>query len=149
LYRSRGAMYLFNGDYDHAIADCDEAIRRNLRDSATYNNRGFATLKKGNIEKAISDLNEAIRLDPKACISYVNLGKACCIQRNYDGAIAALDEAIRIDPRNPEIASAQKRSLFGQGRMGKGIGGRKRSDSSRPKFLGRLQTTGVHLRSRK
>ena len=114
-------MYLFKGDYDHAIADCDEAIRRNLRDSATYNNRGFANLKKGSSEKAICDLNEAIRLDPKACVSYVNLGKARCIQRNYDGAIAALDEAIRIDPRNLKSLRLRSEAYSGKGEWEKAL----------------------------
>lgn len=48
-------MHLFSGDYDREIADCDEAIGRNLTDAPTYNNHGYAYLHKGNVQTAISD----------------------------------------------------------------------------------------------
>ena len=47
---NRGNAYRVKGDYDHAIADYDEAIRLDPKDPDAYNNRGLAYRKKGDTQ---------------------------------------------------------------------------------------------------
>ena len=83
-HRRQNGFDLVDPDCDRAIADCDEAIRLNLKDASTYNNRGYAYLVKGNAQKAIADFTEAIRIDPKFGIAYANRGFAWSQQHDYD-----------------------------------------------------------------
>lgn len=43
----RGNVYSYNGDYDRAIQDYDQAIRLNSSDAKTFYNRGAAYQDKG------------------------------------------------------------------------------------------------------
>jgi Tfp pilus assembly protein PilF len=52
---------LNKGDNDRAIADYNEAIRRDPNSALAFDNRGTAYLKKGDNDRAIADYNEAIR----------------------------------------------------------------------------------------
>src|SRR5262245_39755134 len=64
-YAARGAAYWGKGDFDRAIADCDEAIRLAPKYAWAYHTRGNAYRMKGDFDRAIADASEAIRLDPK------------------------------------------------------------------------------------
>ena len=41
-YCNRGVAYANKGDYDKAIADCNEAIRLDPKDAVAYCNRGLS-----------------------------------------------------------------------------------------------------------
>src|SRR5262249_9688760 len=62
--------------YDHAIADYDEALKRDPKFTLAYNNRGAAYEAKGDLERAIADLEQAIRLDPNSELAAKNLARA-------------------------------------------------------------------------
>ena len=86
-YGLRGLAYYENGDYDSAIADHTEAMRRASQDDAAdYYNRGLAYYENGGYEEAIADYTEAIRLDPRDVEAHRELGKT------YE-ALGKLDEA--------------------------------------------------------
>src|SRR6516162_6773257 len=61
---------LDRGDYDQAITEFDEVIRRNPEIAVAYNNRGLAHYKKGELDNAITDYNAAIRLNPALAAAY-------------------------------------------------------------------------------
>jgi tetratricopeptide (TPR) repeat protein len=64
-YHNRGVAYYTQGDYDRAIEDYNEEIRRNPLDATAYYNRGLAFHAKGDYGRAIADYSEAITRDPK------------------------------------------------------------------------------------
>jgi tetratricopeptide (TPR) repeat protein len=97
-YHNRGQAYFFKGDNDRAIADYNQAVRLNPKDSVAYANRGNAYSNKGNNDHAIADYDQAIRLDPKAAF-YHNRGYGYHNKGEYDHAIADYDQAIRLDPK--------------------------------------------------
>ena len=99
-YNNRAWAYIGKRDYDRAIADLNEAIRLDPRNSAAYNNRGWAYIDKRDYDRAIADLNEAIRLDPRNSEAYNNRGWAYNGKGEYDRAIADTSEAIRLDSKN-------------------------------------------------
>jgi tetratricopeptide (TPR) repeat protein len=98
LYMYRCSHYNDKGDYDHAIPDCNEAIRLDPKELGAYNNRCLAYKNKGDYDRAIPDCNEAIRLDPKWGNAYNNRGDAYYAKKDYDTAIADYTYAIRLDP---------------------------------------------------
>ena len=99
-FYDRGVAYKDKGDYDHAIADYNEAIRLNPKNSIAYNNRGNAYDDKGDLAHAIADYNEAIRLNPKYDQAYENRGVAYLYSGNLAKALADVSQASKLDPKH-------------------------------------------------
>jgi tetratricopeptide (TPR) repeat protein len=88
-YGLRGAAYVIHGEYDHAIADLDEAIRLNPKDPEAFTSRGDAYAKKAGVARIVSDLSGLLIGAP-----YVgDLSK----KNEYARAIADYDHALRLD----------------------------------------------------
>ena len=58
----RGLAYADKGDYDHAIANFDQAIQLRPDLAEAYYYRGKAYTQKGEKEKAIADLKRFLEL---------------------------------------------------------------------------------------
>jgi tetratricopeptide (TPR) repeat protein len=56
--------YTDKGEYDRAIADCNEALRLNSNDVEAYYNRGLAYAMKEDYARARTDWEKALQLDP-------------------------------------------------------------------------------------
>ena len=63
-YNNRAFAFIHKGSLDAAMADCNEALRRNSRLAQAYYCRGQVHLLKGNPETALADFNKAIDLEP-------------------------------------------------------------------------------------
>lgn len=98
-YFQRGQSNYEKGDYDLAIQNWTEAIRRNQNKAAAYGNRGLAYAAKGKHDLAMRDLTEVIRLDPKNAAAYYNRGIAYAEKDEYNLAIRDCTEAIHLDPK--------------------------------------------------
>jgi lipoprotein NlpI len=85
-------------DPDHALSDCNEAIRVTGAYAPAYINRGNAYLTKGDFERAFGDFNEAIRLDPKSAWAHSERGDLYKAKGEFDQALADFNEAVRLDP---------------------------------------------------
>ena len=72
----RGGEFLFEGQYDKAIATYTEAIELNPDFAEAYLNRGISFSATKQYEKAIEDFTAAIRIDPTMHGAYYNRGKA-------------------------------------------------------------------------
>jgi lipoprotein NlpI len=114
-FDNRGNAYADKGDFDRAIADYDEAIRRRPGNASGFNNRGEAYARKGDYDRAIADFSEAIELKPSNVVGksdprpfdyalvFSNRGAAYSNKHDYDRAIEDFSEAIR---RNPAYSEA-------------------------------------------
>jgi tetratricopeptide (TPR) repeat protein len=98
--RLRCRAYSDKGDYDRALADCNEAIRLDAKSAAAFNDRGIVYQRKSDLDRAIADFTEAIRLDPKLSDAFNNRGNAYADKNDRDRAIADFDEAVRLDPKD-------------------------------------------------
>jgi tetratricopeptide (TPR) repeat protein len=96
-FNTRGIGYRLKGDYDHAIADYNQAIRINAKFAAAYNNRAIAYDTKGDYDRAIADYEQAIKLKPSA-ETYFNRGNAHLGKSHYDRAIDDYNQAIKLKP---------------------------------------------------
>jgi lipoprotein NlpI len=100
MYVSRGVEYKNKRGLDRAIADFDQAIRLDPKNTDAYTARGMAREAKGDLGRAIADYDQAIRIDSKNTGIYDNRGIAWAAKGDLDRAIADYDQAIRLDPKN-------------------------------------------------
>lgn len=100
LYNKRGLVHNERKEFEEAVADFDEVIKRDAKNAFARNNRGFARQNLGRFEEAIADYDEATRLDPKLAMAYANRG--LCRHRTGDHAraIADYDRALALDRNN-------------------------------------------------
>ena len=69
-YNNRASIYLYNKDYDRAIADCTAALKLKWQEDEVctkahlYATRAEAYMKKGDYRKALNDLNTGMALNP-------------------------------------------------------------------------------------
>jgi tetratricopeptide (TPR) repeat protein len=94
---------LIKGEFNKALADCNEAIRLNMKDAFFYGLRSQVYFFKHDYDKALADFDEAIRLDPKNAIRYRARGLAYDSKKDYDKALADFNEAIRLDPNVSDV----------------------------------------------
>jgi lipoprotein NlpI len=97
-FSNRCGWWWAKKDPDHALSDCNEAIRIDPSYAAAYVNRGNVYLNKADLDHAFSDFNEAIRLDPKNAWAYNARGDLYKNKGDLDHALADLNESIRLDP---------------------------------------------------
>jgi len=93
-----------SGEYEKALAVCNEAVLIDPEYAVAYNNRGTTYSEYGEYERAIAEFTEAIRFDPEYVRAIANRGNV--YNRgllDYQRGIADCTEAIRI---NPEYAFA-------------------------------------------
>lgn len=99
-YSTRAYAYLKTRQFDQAIGDFTEAIRRSHRESTyAYNGRGNAYHYKGDNDRAIADYTRAISLNPLYAYAYNDRGEAYREKGDLIRALADFTEAIRVNPR--------------------------------------------------
>jgi tetratricopeptide (TPR) repeat protein len=101
-YNLRGSAYYDKGEYDIAIADFNDALRKGPPSGIVYHNRGNAWRGKGDYARAIADYDSSIKLGPPSAFSWQNRGISRQALGDLDGAMADINEAIRIDPTLPQ-----------------------------------------------
>jgi clan AA aspartic protease (TIGR02281 family) len=114
-YSNRGLALLSKNDFDHAIADFDQAISLDSGSFEFHKNRGNAYGAKNDFDHAIADFDEAIRLNPSFAIAYNNRGFVYLRKGDIDRAIADYSEAIN---HNPNFALAYSNRGFAYSRKG-------------------------------
>jgi Tfp pilus assembly protein PilF len=115
-FLKRGDDYYADKDYDRAIGEYTEAIRRDPKSAAALGGRAHAYMAKGIHDQAIADADAALELDPKLFIAYYSRGFAFNHQKQFDKAIGDFTKAIEVKPKAP-------RSFYGRGNAyaGKGM----------------------------
>lgn len=98
LYTNRGVEYEKKQDFTHAIADHDQAIKIDPKNSLAYNNRGNAYAAQGDFEHAIADYDEAVKLNPKYAEAFYNRGLAKQKRSDWTGADADIAQAKQLQP---------------------------------------------------
>jgi tetratricopeptide (TPR) repeat protein len=119
-FSNRGSAYLRKRQYDRAIQDLDQAIKRDPTYAPAFQSRGTAYSLQGQNERAVGDFNQAIRLDPKSATSFYARGDAYEVQGQYDRAIQDFDQAIRLKPNLAPLFFAATYHERGLAYAGKG-----------------------------
>jgi tetratricopeptide (TPR) repeat protein len=66
----RGLGHLKTNDFDQAIADFTDAIKRDAKMAPSYRDRGLAYMETKQTDKAIADFSEYIKLRPEDANGY-------------------------------------------------------------------------------
>lgn len=111
----RGKGHSAKKDYDKAIADYTEAIRRDPKLAEAYGRRAHAYQNKGEYDRAIADSNSALELNKICYIAFYSRGHARTNKGDYDKGIEDLSKAIRLNPKS-------SRAFYGRGNAYAGKG---------------------------
>jgi len=106
----KGKEFAEKGDFDTAIAEFTDIIRRNPNYVEAYLERGRAYGANGNFNKAILDYTEAIRIQPDYTPVYYWRGNAYANDGNFKKAIADFKEVVKLDP-NGQIGKDAREAL--------------------------------------
>lgn len=98
-FTNRGSAYTKNKDYEHAIADFNEAIRLDPQDAGAFLDRGILYKVEKDYARALADYDEALRLNPELTLAYYDRGNLYGTNKDYAHAIADFDEALRLNPQ--------------------------------------------------
>ncbi len=101
-YRDRASWLASLGEYDQALADCTEVIRRAAKHERAdaYYERGAVYLEREAYAEAVADFGEALRRAPDFARAYVARGVALAEQGEQGRARADLTRALRLDPKD-------------------------------------------------
>jgi Tfp pilus assembly protein PilF/uncharacterized RDD family membrane protein YckC len=94
----RGNAHAGAEDYARAIADYDQALRRNPDDVRALCNMGTAYTFERDFDHAFEAYDHAIRLDPADATTLFDRGQAYLRKGDYDRAAADFGAAIRLKP---------------------------------------------------
>lgn len=118
---ARGTLALELGEVATAIAQFEEAARREPAVPEFRANLGAALLAKGKqgdpaaLKRALEVLQQCAQEDPKLPHSHCNLGMAKLVLDDPSGALACFDRALAMDPNDLP-------SLYNRGAVLKGLG---------------------------
>jgi len=90
---ARGFGYVFQKDFDRALADFDAAIRNDPKLAAAYYYRGAIQMGR-DPKRALADINKAISLNPKDPDYFRERSSLYAKRKEYPRAIADLTTAI-------------------------------------------------------
>ncbi|MFO0425999.1 MAG: tetratricopeptide repeat protein [Planctomyces sp.] len=101
-FHLRGVALLAHREYDRAIADFSESLKREPKNAGALNNRGQCHYLKQNYSEAIRDFSAALKLDPKNFLARNNRSLAYIAAKDYKNAMADLQVALQQVPEYPE-----------------------------------------------
>lgn len=102
VYLWRAETRVEKKEYDAALKDLDEAIRRNPRDWAALILRGIVRTEQEQPDKALADLDQAARVNPREPIIYLRRAQAWQVKKQTEKAQADVERALEIDPQNSD-----------------------------------------------
>jgi tetratricopeptide (TPR) repeat protein len=133
---NRGNAYARIGDYDHAIADYDQAIRLNPTMALAFDNRGRAYSEKNQFERAIADYDQAIRLNPNFANALHNRCWARVALGDTRGALSDCNESLRLKPQNAGALSTRGFVFLRAGAFDKAVADYEAALQSDPQMAG-------------
>jgi len=101
-YFKKSLECMMNGDYQEAIVNCNEVLRRDPNSAVTYVIRGRAYYEIKEYDKAINDCNQAIRRDRNNATAYTIRGSAHNKKGDIDSAFSDWQTALNINPFDEE-----------------------------------------------
>ncbi|MCF8374297.1 MAG: tetratricopeptide repeat protein [Bacteroidales bacterium] len=95
---NRGFAYYFQGDYEKALADYNQAIKIDPGFSTSYVNRGTLLMDNNKNDWALKDFTKALEIYPKHATAYINRGIILKQEGKTEEALSDFNHAILLDP---------------------------------------------------
>jgi tetratricopeptide (TPR) repeat protein/curved DNA-binding protein CbpA len=148
VYLARCGQHIRRGNFDAAIADCDEAIRLEPGKAQAYGQRGRAWAGKGDAERARADYESAIRIDPRNSDLLCQQGRLWRQLGDLDGALAAFDQAIRLGFSDAGAYNERGQVWLQKGRYERAIADFNQALKINPGLVGALINRGIAWRKK-
>jgi lipoprotein NlpI len=129
---NRGNAHAARGDHAAAIADYDEAIKLEPKNTRAYNNRGTSRGDNGETDQAIADFSAAIKQDARFASAYFNRANTYAAKGETARALDDYASAIKFNRRNVNAYIARGALLLASGDVAKA-----RADMKQAAALGR------------
>ncbi|MBN2002987.1 MAG: tetratricopeptide repeat protein [Anaerolineae bacterium] len=98
-YINYAALLSASGDYEGAVAACNQAIALDDTVPEAYFNRGISYARLKRYKDALSDLSRAIELRPDYAAAYYNRGNVYDDLGDKDKALADYSQTLELDPQ--------------------------------------------------
>ena len=137
-YFTRGGLYASRGQYELAIKDFNEVLKRSLdktRLAQVYLARGKVYAEMEDYQASLNDFNQAISLDSKNAVAYSERGLLFARQGNYQQAIKDFDRALQIDSHSAEAYNNRGLARIYQGETEAGLMDFRRALAEAPEFV--------------
>ena len=99
-YGNRAILHYQTKDFDKALADLNEAIRLDPRESGYFINRGLVRYQKNNLRGAMADYDQVISMDKENLIARFNRGLLRFQVGDNNRAIEDFDVVLQLEPDN-------------------------------------------------
>ncbi len=114
-YTNRGAIRKENGNYQGALADFNQFLKRNKKDYKVWANRAAVYSDMGKYENALSDYQKAVALKPNNAKVLASYGFVRLHTGDFKGAIETLDHSLKLQPENPEALTNRGTAKYNMG----------------------------------
>ncbi len=111
-----GVLLSDRGDASAAIANYEEALRRNPRDTGARNNLANALSAEGRHEEALVHFEQVVRIQPNYFQAHSNYALALFKAGHYGEAVDEARAALRLRPNFAQAHNVLAASLAAQGR---------------------------------
>jgi len=108
--KERGNDAFKKGDFDQAIKDYTEAIKRNPLEPKYFTNRAAAKAKRMDWQGSLEDANSALQLDPKNVKAMCKVGNAQFAQAQEYKAVETFKAALALEPDSEEAKEGLRRT---------------------------------------
>ncbi|MBI4853045.1 MAG: tetratricopeptide repeat protein [Acidobacteria bacterium] len=149
-YFARATESFSKGDFDIAILDYDEAIRKKpdyaeafLERGNVYMAKAATFFNKDDRMKGFADFREAIKLKPNNVEAYFNLGVAYYRLDNFDDAIEAFSQVIRIQPNYFDAYNNRAYAYRKKGNLDQALGDFTEAIKINPEFSEAILNRGL------
>jgi len=99
-----GALFASRGEYREAVANFEQAVRKEPSSATGRNGLGAGLLALGRVDDAIRELRESLRIDPVHSNARLNLARALMAKGDLASATSELDAFLK---QKPSDADAQ------------------------------------------
>lgn len=111
---NRGIAKAVAGDYQAAIANYNQALDLDSKNSDTYYNRGVAYYNLGRHQQALTDFNHSIKLNPSLAEAYGNRAQLHIEQGDKQKAIQDCQSAAKLFTLQGDRIAAQQMQAMSQ-----------------------------------
>jgi tetratricopeptide (TPR) repeat protein len=97
IYFVRGRCFYQTEEYQAALDDYNEVVKRNPSLAIVYTFRGEIFIKQNKLDGALVEFNKAIELNRKEVLTYRRRAEVFYLKKEYAKAVKDCDEVIKLD----------------------------------------------------
>lgn len=101
-HREKGNELFKKGEWGKALAEYEEAAKRNPNDAKIYNNRASCFIKIMNYSQAMVEVEKALKIDPKFVKAMIRKATIHSFQKEYHKALDLYRQVLVLEPQNDE-----------------------------------------------